>query len=53
MFTIPGHKGNANKNCTKILSHSCWNNYNQKYHQQEVLAKMQGKKEPSYTAGGR
>jgi hypothetical protein len=23
MFTIPGHKGNANQNHTKIPSHSC------------------------------
>jgi hypothetical protein len=23
MFTIPGHKGNANQNHTKILPHSC------------------------------
>jgi hypothetical protein len=27
MLTIPGHKGNANQNQTKIPSHSCYNNY--------------------------
>jgi hypothetical protein len=40
MLTIPGHKGKANQN------------HNQKHHQQQMLARMQGKKESSYTAGG-
>jgi hypothetical protein len=48
MLTIPGHKGNANENHTKIPPHPC---VHQEYHQQ-MLARMWGKKEPSYTAGG-
>jgi hypothetical protein len=28
------------------------NGYHQDHHQQQMLARMQGKKEPSYTAGG-
>jgi hypothetical protein len=34
MLTIPGHKGNANQNHTKIAPHSYKNGYHQEHHQQ-------------------
>jgi hypothetical protein len=40
MFTIPGHKGNANQNHTIIPPHSCYNSYHQKHHQQQMLVRM-------------
>jgi hypothetical protein len=46
MLNIPGHKGNANQNHTKIPPHSCQNSYHQKHHQQQMLARMQGKRNP-------
>jgi hypothetical protein len=46
MLTIPGHKVKAYQNHTKIPPHSCWNGYHQKHHQQQMLAKMQGKRNP-------
>jgi hypothetical protein len=52
MLTIPSHKGNANQNYTKFPPHSCSNNYHQEHQQQQMLAKMQGKKEPSHIADG-
>jgi hypothetical protein len=52
MLTIPAHKGNASQNHTKILPHSFKNSYHQEHHQQQMLERMQGEKEPSYTAGG-
>jgi hypothetical protein len=33
MLIIPGQKGNANQNHTKILPHSCSNSYHQEYQQ--------------------
>jgi hypothetical protein len=39
MLTIPGHKGNANQNHTKILPHSCLNSHHQ---EQQMLARMWG-----------
>jgi hypothetical protein len=50
MITISGHEGNANQNHTKILCHPWENSYYQKYHEKQMLMRMQGK--PSYTAGG-
>jgi hypothetical protein len=38
MLTIPDHKGNANQNHTKIPS------YHQEHHQQQMLARMQRKR---------
>jgi hypothetical protein len=32
VLTIPGHKGNANQNHTKIPLQSCWNSYHQEQH---------------------
>jgi hypothetical protein len=46
MHTILGHKGKANQNHTKIPPHSCYNSYHQKHHQQQMLARMQGKRNP-------
>jgi hypothetical protein len=46
MLTISGHKGNANQNHTNIPPHPCWNGYHQKHHQQQVLARMWGKRNP-------
>jgi hypothetical protein len=40
MLTMPGHKGNANQNYTKIPLHSCYNSYPQKHHQQQMLVRM-------------
>jgi hypothetical protein len=46
MFTIPGHKGNANQNHSKIPPHPCLNSCHQTHHQQQVLARMWGKRNP-------
>jgi hypothetical protein len=46
MLTIPGHKGNANQNHTKITPHSCWYSYHQKHHHQQTLARMWRKMNP-------
>jgi hypothetical protein len=46
MFTIHGHKGNANQNHSKIPPHLCWNAYHQEHHQQLMLARMHGKRNP-------
>jgi hypothetical protein len=46
MLTISGHKRNANQNLTKIPPHPCLNSYHQKHHQQQVLVKMWGKRNP-------
>jgi hypothetical protein len=40
MLTIPGNKGNANQNHTKIPPHSCYNSWHQ---EQQMLARMWGK----------
>jgi hypothetical protein len=44
MFTIPGHKGISNQNHTKIPPHPCKNSYHQEHHQQQMLARMKGKR---------
>jgi hypothetical protein len=41
---IPGHKGNANQNHTKIPSHSYKNGYHQEHHQQQMLTRILGKR---------
>jgi hypothetical protein len=46
MLTILGHKGNANQNHTKILPHPCQNDYHQEHQQQQMLARMWGKRNP-------
>jgi hypothetical protein len=46
MLTISIHKGNANQNHTKIPPHLCYNSHHQKNHQQYVLARMWGKRNP-------
>jgi hypothetical protein len=46
MLTISGHKGNANQNHTKIQPHSCQNICHQKHHRQQMLARMQEKRNP-------
>jgi hypothetical protein len=50
MLNIPGHKENANQNHIEISPHSCYNGYHQEYKQQ-TLARMWGKRQPSYPAG--
>jgi hypothetical protein len=40
MLTIPGHKGNANQNHTKIPPHPCYNSHHQKHRQQQMLARV-------------
>jgi hypothetical protein len=47
MLTISSHKGNANQNHIKIPPHPCYNSHHQKHHQQHVLARMQGKRNPN------
>jgi hypothetical protein len=46
MLTIPGHKGNANQYHTKILTDSYQNGYHQEHHQQQMLARMWGRRNP-------
>jgi hypothetical protein len=53
MLNILGHKGNANQNHTKIPPYSCLNSYNQEHHQQQMLARMQGKRNPHTLLVGR
>jgi hypothetical protein len=50
MLTISAHKGNANQNHMKIPPYI--NSCHQKYHQQKVLVRMWGKRNPNATAGG-
>jgi hypothetical protein len=46
MFSIPGHKGNANQNDAEISRHfhPSQNDYKEKHYQ--MLVKMQRRKEP-------
>jgi hypothetical protein len=46
ILTILGHKGNANHNHTKIPPHPCSNSYHQDHHQQQMLVRMWGKRNP-------
>jgi hypothetical protein len=47
MLTIPGHKGNANQNHkTESPPHSRKNSYHQEHQQQQVLMRIQGKRNP-------
>jgi hypothetical protein len=46
MLTISGHEGNVNQNHTKNPPHPCYNSYHQKHHQQQVLVRMWGKRNP-------
>jgi hypothetical protein len=46
MLTIPDHKGNADPNHAKIPPHSCWNGCHQEQNQQQMLVRMQGKRNP-------
>jgi hypothetical protein len=46
MLTNPGHKGNASQNHNKIPSHSSKNSYCQEHHQQQMLVRMRGKRNP-------
>jgi hypothetical protein len=43
IFTIPGHKGNANQNQIKIPPNSCQKSYHQEHKQHRMLVRMQGK----------
>jgi hypothetical protein len=53
MFNMPGHKGNANQNHIKIPPHSCYNDYHQEHKQQQILARLWGKRNPvPYTVVG-
>jgi hypothetical protein len=40
MFSILGHKGNANQNYTEILTHPIQNGNHQENKQQKMLVKM-------------
>jgi hypothetical protein len=53
MISIPGDKGNENQSHVKIPTHSFKNSYHTEHKQQQMLAWIWGKKEPSYTAGGK
>jgi hypothetical protein len=46
MLTIPGHKGNANQNYTKIPPYSCLNGHHQEHKQQKKLTRMWEKMTP-------
>jgi hypothetical protein len=46
MLTISSHKGNTNQNHRKIPPHPCLNSHHQKHHQQHVLARLWGKRNP-------
>jgi hypothetical protein len=46
MLNNPGSKGIANQNYIKISPHSSQNGYHQEHKQQQMLARMQGKKNP-------
>jgi hypothetical protein len=52
MLSITGHKGNANQNNIKISPHSCKNGYCHQEHKEQMLVRMWGEKEHSYTVGG-
>jgi hypothetical protein len=49
MLIIPGCRVNANQNHVKIPPHSYWNGYHQEHKQQQMLVRIWGEKEPSYT----
>jgi hypothetical protein len=51
MLNILGHTGNANQNDIKISPHSSQNGHHQEHKQQQMLARMQEKKEPLSTVG--
>jgi hypothetical protein len=44
MINIPGHKGNANQVGIEILPYSSQNGYHKECKQQQMLAKMWGKR---------
>jgi hypothetical protein len=46
MLITHDHKGNATQNHTKILLHFCENSHHQEHHQQQMLARLQGKRNP-------
>jgi hypothetical protein len=46
MLTISGHKGNANQNHIKIPPYSYEKSYHQEHHQQQMLVRFQGKRNP-------
>jgi hypothetical protein len=46
MLIIPGHKGNANQNHTKIPPHSCLDSYHEEHHKQQISVRMQVKSNP-------
>jgi hypothetical protein len=52
MLTICGHKGNANQNCTKILTSPLLEYLSSKTQTTTGVGEDVGKKEPSYSAGG-
>jgi hypothetical protein len=45
MLTIPGHKGIANQNHVNIPPQSGQNSYSEE-HKQQMLVRMQGKRNP-------
>jgi hypothetical protein len=46
MLNIPGHKRNADQNHIKISCHSSQNGYHEEHKQQQMLARMHGKRNP-------
>jgi hypothetical protein len=44
MFIIFGHQGDANQNYIKIPSHPSQSGYHQENKQEQMLVRMQGKK---------
>jgi hypothetical protein len=46
ILTISSYKGNENQNHTKIPPHPGYNSHHQKQHQQQLLVRMWGKRNP-------
>jgi hypothetical protein len=46
MLSIPGHNGNAHRSHIKISSHHYLNGYHQGHKHQQMLARMQRKRNP-------
>jgi hypothetical protein len=52
VFNIPNDQGNANQNNFEIPSQPSQNDYYQENKQQQMLVRMQWKKEPFHTLVG-
>jgi len=46
VINITHHQGSANQNHSELSSHTCQNDKNQKHKKQQVLARIQSKRNP-------